>query len=57
MHAGFALRLFEMLIVLPILRVTLMLLVFLRERDYGFVAIAALVLAFIYLGFALGGTT
>jgi uncharacterized membrane protein len=32
----------------------LMLLVFLRERDYRFTAIAALVLAIILLGFAVG---
>jgi hypothetical protein len=31
-----------------------MLLVFIRERDYRFTAIAALVLAIILLGFALG---
>jgi len=41
-------------ILLPTLRVLLMLLVFLRERDYRFTAIAALVLAIILLGFAVG---
>jgi uncharacterized membrane protein len=41
-------------ILLPTLRVLLMLLVFLRERDYRFSAVAALVLAIILLGFALG---
>ena len=41
-------------ILLPTLRVLLMLLVFLRERDYRFTAVAALVLAIILLGFALG---
>jgi uncharacterized membrane protein len=43
--------------VLPVLRVTLMLIVFLRERDYRFGAIAALVLTFIVLGFVLGAGT
>jgi len=41
-------------ILLPTLRVLLMLLVFLRECDYRFTAIAALVLAIILLGFAVG---
>ncbi|HMJ62328.1 MAG TPA: DUF1634 domain-containing protein [Bryobacteraceae bacterium] len=44
-------------ILLPTLRVLLMLLVFLRERDYRFTAIAALVLAIILLGFAVGMRT
>ena len=41
-------------ILLPALRVLLMLLVFLRQRDYRFTAVAALVLAIILLGFAIG---
>lgn len=41
-------------ILLPVLRVLLMLIVFVRERDYRFGAIAALVLAIIALGAALG---
>jgi uncharacterized membrane protein len=43
-----------LLIALPVLRVTLMLIVFVIERDYRFGAIAALVLMIICLGFALG---
>ena len=39
---------------LPSLRVVLMLIVFLRERDYRFSAIAALVLTIILVGFVLG---
>ena len=41
-------------ILLPVLRVVLMLIVFLRERDYRFSAIAALVLTIILVGFVLG---
>jgi uncharacterized membrane protein len=41
-------------ILLPILRVLLMLLVFLRERDFRFACIAGLVLAIIFLGIVLG---
>lgn len=41
-------------ILLPVLRVTLMLIVFVRDGDYRFSAIAAFVLAIIFLGFALG---
>lgn len=41
-------------ILLPVARVLLMLLVFLRERDYRFSAIAALVLLIILLAVALG---
>jgi hypothetical protein len=41
-------------IVLPVLRVTLMLVVFVYERDYRFVTIAAFVLAIIVAGLALG---
>ncbi|MER2176665.1 MAG: DUF1634 domain-containing protein [Stenotrophomonas maltophilia] len=37
-------------ILLPVARVALMLLIFLRERDYVYVAIAALVLAIIVAG-------
>jgi uncharacterized protein DUF1634 len=39
-----------LLIVLPVLRVLLMLIVFVRERDFRFGAIAMLVLAIILLG-------
>jgi Protein of unknown function (DUF1634) len=41
-------------VLLPVLRVTLMLIVFVRERDYRFVAITALVLIIILAGFMLG---
>ena len=41
-------------ILLPVLRVLLMLLVFIRERDMRFVAIAGLVLATILLGIVFG---
>jgi hypothetical protein len=41
-------------IVLPMLRVFLMLLVFLRERDFRFACIAASVLGIILLGIVLG---
>lgn len=41
-------------ILLPVLRVLLMLIVFVRDGDYRFGAIAALVLAIIALGAALG---
>ena len=43
-----------LLIVLPVLRVFLMLVVFVRERDFRFSAIAMLVLAIILLGSVLG---
>jgi hypothetical protein len=43
-----------LLIVLPVLRVFLMLVVFVRERDFLFSAIAMLVLAIIVLGSVLG---
>jgi uncharacterized membrane protein len=43
-----------LLILLPVARVALMLAVFVRQRDYRFAAIAALVLAIIVLGAALG---
>jgi hypothetical protein len=46
-----------MLILLPVIRVALMLIVFVREHDYTFGAIAALVLTFIVLGFVLGART
>lgn len=49
MTAGIALFL-----LLPVLRVMTMLLFFLRERDYPFSAIAALVLLLLFLGCALG---
>ena len=41
-------------ILLPVLRVVLMLIVFLRERDYRFSAIAALVLTILLVGFVVG---
>jgi uncharacterized membrane protein len=41
-------------ILLPVLRVALMLIVFLRERDYRFSGLAALVLVIIFLGCVLG---
>lgn len=41
-------------ILLPVLRVALMLIVFVLERDYRFSAIALLVLAIIFLGFVFG---
>ncbi len=44
-------------ILLPSLRVLLMLAVFVRERDYRFGLIAALVLAIIVLGLAVGMQT
>jgi uncharacterized membrane protein len=43
-----------LLILLPVLRVALMLIVFVIERDYRFGAIAALVLAIIFLGILVG---
>lgn len=43
-----------LLIALPVLRVFLMLIVFVRERDFLFSAIAMLVLAIILLGSVLG---
>jgi uncharacterized membrane protein len=48
-NAGIAL-----LIALPVLRVLLMLIVFVRERDFRFGSIAMLVLAIILLGSVLG---
>ncbi len=41
-------------ILLPVIRVFLMLLVFLKERDYRFSAIAGLVLLILALGFVVG---
>ena len=41
-------------ILLPVLRVLLMLLVFIRERDFRFASIAGLVLVIILLGIVLG---
>jgi uncharacterized membrane protein len=41
-------------ILLPVVRVILMLIVFLHERDYRFAAIAATVLAVIVLGLVVG---
>ena len=49
--ATFGIALF---ILLPVLRVVIMLIVFLQQRDYRFVAIAAVVLAIIGLGYVLG---
>jgi uncharacterized membrane protein len=46
-----------LLILLPVLRVTLMLVAFLREHDYRFGAIAALVLLIIFMGLVLGTRT
>jgi uncharacterized membrane protein len=43
-----------LLILLPVFRVALMLIVFVLERDYRYAAIAAFVLAIIFLGFILG---
>lgn len=43
-----------LLIALPVLRVLLMLIVFVRERDLRFSAIAMLVLVIIFLGSVLG---
>ena len=43
-----------LIIILPVLRVLLMLIVFVRERDFRFSAIATLVLAIIVLGSVLG---
>lgn len=41
-------------ILLPVARVALMLLIFLRERDYAYTAISALVLAIIAAGVVVG---
>lgn len=41
-------------ILLPVARVTLMLAIFLRERDYAYMVIAALVLAIIGAGILIG---
>jgi hypothetical protein len=41
-------------ILLPVIRVLLMLLVFIRERDFRFASIAGLVLVIIFLGIVLG---
>lgn len=43
-----------LLILLPVVRVIVMLMVYLRHRDYRFSAIALLVLTIILLGFAVG---
>ena len=43
-----------LLILLPVVRVIVMLIVYLRHRDYRFSAIALLVLTIILLGFAVG---
>jgi hypothetical protein len=43
-----------LLIVLPVLRVAIMMIIFLLERDYHFAAISAAVLSIITLGFLLG---
>jgi len=42
------------LILLPVVRVAFMLVIFLKERDYRFAAIAAIVLTIIFAGIALG---
>lgn len=44
-------------ILLPVCRVILMLIVFVRERDYRFIVITALVLMTIFVGFAIGAHT
>jgi uncharacterized membrane protein len=41
-------------ILLPILRVILMLTIFVKERDYKFAGVAAVVLLIIFAGFAIG---
>ena len=41
-------------ILLPVLRVALMLIIFVRERDYRFVTFSATVLTIILTGFAIG---
>src|SRR3546814_20927614 len=46
-----------LLILLPAFRVALMLIAFLRDRDYRFAVIAALVLIIIFAGFVLGMRT
>ena len=46
-----------LIIALPVLRVFLMLVVFVRERDFLFSAIAMLVLAIILLGSLLGAAS
>jgi uncharacterized membrane protein len=43
-----------LLIALPVLRVAIMMLVFLLQKDYSFTVISAAVLVIIILGFALG---
>ena len=43
-----------MLILLPVVRVTVMLIVYFRQRDYRLAAIALLVLTIILLGFTVG---
>jgi Protein of unknown function (DUF1634) len=43
-----------LLIALPVLRVAIMMVIFLLERDYRFAAISAAVLSIITLGFLLG---
>jgi uncharacterized membrane protein len=44
-------------ILLPVLRVTVMLVMFLKQRDYHFVAISAMVLLIIILSYLLGKHT
>ena len=41
-------------VLLPILRVLMMLTIFLKQRDYQFAVVAALVLLTIFAGFAIG---
>jgi uncharacterized membrane protein len=41
-------------VLLPILRVIMMLTIFLKERDYQFAVVAAVVLLTIFAGFAIG---
>jgi uncharacterized membrane protein len=52
--AGIVMAGVAIFILLPVLRVALMLWAFVRQRDYGFAAVSALVLAIIGLGVVLG---
>jgi uncharacterized membrane protein len=55
-HGGFALAKvgIALFILLPVARVALMLVTFVRERDYSYTAISAFVLAIILAGMLLG---
>jgi uncharacterized membrane protein len=52
-HACFAIGI-VLLIALPVLRVAIMMMIFLLEKDYRFAVISAAVLCIIALGFVLG---